>query len=264
MLTMVIRSHPPQARGSATLRAALVCVSLLAVGTVRAQDTNRAANVATNDPYAITSLTLTGNVFATPLVSISQALAELKQRLQLSLAAKDYANALNYANLGLRVDPSDTQFLTAKAIALVGLHQHSAAAQALKDILAVQPDDTNAVCSLAELLLIDNQVGEYRSFAAGRKTQIELAYDGQLVKYFSVLEGYQTADQEKFREVVIKALATLPSGSGPFLRGWEFNELLSAISKQPNSPKKAMLLTFIRVLSGDIERDTALRTIKGL
>jgi tetratricopeptide (TPR) repeat protein len=170
--------------------------------------------------------------------------------------------ALQYANSGLEVSPKDPQLLTAKAIALVKLHRLPEAVAAYKDLLAAQPDNAKIVCDLAELLLITGQVEEYQALLAKHKSQIDTAYDGVLTKYFSVLEAYQTKNQDEFREVVIQTVAAFPSTTGPVLRGWDFDELLAVISKKSDYRKKSVLTTFVDVLAGKVSRENALKTIK--
>ena len=250
----------------------LACIKIAIVGGVHAQGTNQAQNDVMN-PFGLSSLTLTGTVLTAPTMTMGQALAELKQTIQMNLAAEDYQTALNNAMLGLQASPADVQLLQARALALSKLHQLPSAIAALKDVLAVQTNDLNCVDSLAELLLITNRIDEYRTFVLEHKAQIASAYDGALAKYFSVLEAYQTVDTERFHAVVTESLAALGSnaeapreGTRPttvrsLLPGWEFGELRYALSKQPDSPKKTALLTFVRVLSGEVSRDAALKAV---
>ena len=236
--------------------ALLACFNLLVVSGAQAQ----VGGAATNVP----SLTLTGNIPYGATMTVPQVLDELKVKIRLAIAAKDYQSALNNTMAGLRVSPSDFQLLSSKAIILAKLHQYPAAITAIKDALAVEPNNPDAVYGLAELLLITNRIDEYRALATARKAQIDAAYDGVLAKYFAVLEAYQKQDAEKFRAVVTKSLAALPSRTGPYMSGWEFDEVRAVLSQQPESPKKAMLLMFVRVLQGDVGRDEGLMTIRGL
>jgi tetratricopeptide (TPR) repeat protein len=241
----------------------LVAVNLAVADRVHPQATNQAGSAST-DPFAISSITLTGSVLAAPPASLPQAMAELKQKVQLSMAAKDYETTLNYATIGLRANPLDVQLLTAKAIALTKLDRLPAAIATLQTVLAVETNDMNIVNGLAELLLITNRTDDYRALVSKYKPQIETAYGGVVTKYFSVLEAYQTESEDKFRGVVTQALSGLPAKQGSLLPGWEFDDVLWVLSHQPASPKKGMLLTFVRVLAGEVSRDEALKTIKSL
>ena len=239
----------------------LVCAGLVIGACVRAEETNQAQSAA--NPFAVSGFTLTGDVFAVPPVTLPQAMDDLKQKIQIAIAAKDYESALNYATAGLRVAPEDGQLLSAKAVALAGLHQYTPAIATLRELLLTQPTNEEAVCGLAELLLISNRVDEYRALASVYKAQIGAAYSGVLAKYFAVLEAYQTVDQQKFRAVVTETLGAFPAKQQRLVPGWQFGELLYALSKQPNSPKKTMLLTFVRVLQGEMARDEAVRVVSG-
>src|ERR1043166_131510 len=203
----------------------LTCVNFILVRGVRGQ----AGSVTINNPASTPSLTLTGTVSYGLVMTVPQALAELKEKIQLSIAAKDYKSALDYTMTGLRVSPSDFQLLSSKAIALAKLHQYPAAIAAVKDALVVEPINPDAIYGLAELLLIAGQIDEYRAFASQHAAQIDGAYDGALGKYFSVVEAYQTKDKDQFRRIVTRSLTALPSRTGAFLRGWEFDELLSVV-----------------------------------
>jgi hypothetical protein len=236
-------------------------------GSVKAPDvvqfsTGGPADMLATKPFAMPSMTLNRRdaVSANPL---AQPLAELKQKLQALLEAGDYETALWYANAGLDVRPKDLQFLTAKAIALTKLHRLPAAITAYKDVLIVEPDNVELVNSLAELLLITGRIDEYQKFLAQHKTQIDAAYDGLLVKYFSVLEAYQTKATQQFREAVTQTITALPSVIGSYLPGWDFEEGRSMVAQKSDSPKNAMLTAFIQVLTAGVSREDGLKKIKG-
>src|ERR1043166_120875 len=237
--------------------ALLASVGLALVAAVNSRAANPTNPSVTSTPpgilvsnaFPISSLTLTGNPAAAALMSGHQALAELKQGIQLSIAEKNYQKALEYAKVGLQVSPTDFEFLSTKAVALAKLHQYTGAIDAAKDALAVEPGNPDAVYGLAELLLITDRLDEYRKFAASHRFRIDAAYGGALAKYFSALEAYRTANEDKFRGVVAQTVAAFPATTGSLLPGWGFDDVLFAISQQPNTAKRAILLTLIRFLN---------------
>jgi hypothetical protein len=218
--------------------------------------------MATNNPFSTPSLTLTGALVEATGGSVP--LAKVKETIQAALESKDYKTALDFAIIGLKVSPVDFQLLGAKAIALTRLHRLPEAIAAHRDALAVEPDNINAVCGLAELLLITGQIAEYRTLVAKYKPQIDTTRDGVISKYFSVLEAYWAEDKNRLRSVVTQSLKALPSRKGSPAGDWGFDEVSLMISQQPASPKKVMLAIFLRVLKGEVSRDVALQAIKKL
>lgn len=229
-----------------------------------AQASGRPDMLATNNLFSIPPLTLTSKVMVAPSPRGPPTVGELVQQLRAALESKDYAMALECAYVGLETIPGNVEFLTAKVVALTKLHRFPSAIAAQKEVLAVEPNKLEMVYNHAELLLITKQIDEYRALVSKYKPQIDQAYDGVLSKYFSVVVAYQTDDQDQFRRVVTETLTGLPAKRGPLLGDWGFDEPLSVIRSQPDSTKKTMLLTFIRVLTGQINRDEALKTIKEL
>jgi tetratricopeptide (TPR) repeat protein len=241
----------------------LVCASLAMPEIARAQDSDRPVMLVP-DPFSMPTLTLTSKVEVTQLPSMPQTIGELAQQLRAALESKDYTTALEYANVGLRTIPGNVELLTAKAVALTRLHRFPSAIAAAKDVLAVEPNNLDAAFSLAEILLITNRIDDYRALASKYKSQIDAASDGVLAMYFSVLEAYQTGDKNQLRGIVTQCLRALPSRTGTILRGWDLTDVHSEIAQQPDSPKRTMLITFIRVLEGEISTSQALTIIQNL
>jgi tetratricopeptide (TPR) repeat protein len=243
--------------------AVIVFVSATFLEAACAQTNDQTAIPATN-LFSVSPLTLKGDAGVAPLGGLGQTTAELEAKVRRYFEARDYKRALDYAITGLESDPKRRPLLEVKAIALAKLGRFSDAVAARKDILPVGTEDVYDMDGLGELLLMANQIDEYRAFLSKYKTQIEGAYGGALLKYFSVLEAYQTGDPAQFRRVVTQSLTALPSKQGRLLGDWEFDELHTMISSHPDSHQKRMLLTFVRVLTGELSRDRALEAIKGL
>jgi tetratricopeptide (TPR) repeat protein len=144
------------------------------------------------------------------------------------------------------------------------LRRFHEAIDAFNEALLPEPNDLAIVYNIAELLLITGQISEYRTFASKHKEQIEAAYDGVLSKYFALLEAYPTGGDEQLRDIAIRSLTALPVRRGPLLGDWGFEELLSVVSEQPDSPRKTMLQMFIRVLTGEVSRDEAIKKVRTL
>ena len=191
-----------------------------------------------------------------------QTVTDLKLRLVKAVDDGEYETALGFANSGLELDPLDFSLLKMKASCLAKLHRFRASIAAYRAALVVQPKNVNAVVSLAELLLITGEVGEYRSLKAECVTEIESAYTGLPSKYFDVLEAYYAGDERQLRASGTRLLAALPSGKDSQMRNWDFDELLYVTGQQPPSRKKVLLLTVVRVLMGELGRDEGLQMLK--
>jgi len=254
----------------------IIAVMSLALSgtTVYAQATNQADRVgrasgqlemASLNMFEMGELTLTGAVLAASTTVIPQSLAELKWRLKYALDAKNDRAALEYSTVSLIGSPEEErQLMRAKAVALVKLRRIPDAIATLKYVLIMEPNDTALVDNVAELLLITGQISEYRTFASKHKERIDRAYDGVLSKYFSILDAYQSEDEDQFRATAARLLASLPAKNEPLLAGWTFDDLLEATSKQPGTHKRAMLMNFVLVLMGDLSRDDALKMNRSL
>jgi hypothetical protein len=215
------------------------------------------------DTFQVSSLTLTGEVAGTSQFVRPRDADELKRRLQAALDAKNYRLALEYASVPVIAGPQEQALLLkAKATAQLNLNRVPDAIATMRGALALTPNDVSIVYDLAEMMLINGRIDEYRAFAAKYKEQINKAYSGTLAKYLAVLEAYQTMDKEQFRNTVVKILRTLPAHQGALLPGWDFGGLLEATAKQPPSRQKVMLLTFVRFLTGELSQDEALAVMQ--
>ncbi len=212
--------------------------------------------------FTVPPLTLTETAMVASAAKYLETLVELRQAVQTALDSKRYKTALEYTTFGLAASPKDLQLLAAYATALIRLQRFPEAIAAVKDVLAVDPANPDAVNNLAELLLITGQIDEYRTFMSQHKLQIDAVRGGMLSKYFLVLEAYHTSDTEQFRAVVTQVLKSLPAQAGTFLSDWSFAELFSVVSQPPDSPKKSLLRVFIAALTEEVRRGDALNALQ--
>jgi tetratricopeptide (TPR) repeat protein len=232
--------------------------SLFSLGAGSAQGSN-------SDTFSVSSLTLTGIYRRGSAVAPAQTLEELKGKIQSAFELKDYGKVLEYTSVDLVGSPEvQILLLKARALALAKLGRLPDAIATLKYISIMDPGDLDVLDNIAELLLLTGQLQEYREFSANHKQRLDSAYGGFLQKYFEALEAYQTDDAPKFRETIIGLLQSLPAGKHPVMKDWSFSQLLSATNSQPPSRKKVVLMTFISVLMGDLDRNEALARINDL
>jgi hypothetical protein len=191
-----------------------------------------------------------------------QTSVEIKQKIVHARNAKDYVSVLEYAEIGLTDSPWDLQLREAKGIALAKLHHYRAAIAVFQDAVLMETNDVDLVTSLAELLLINGEVGEYQALKLKHKAMIESAYDGLLSKYFDVLGAYSLGNEDQLRSNGVALLTALRSTGGSRLSNWDFEELLYVTRGQQPSRKKILLLTVVRVLMGELERDRGIQLLK--
>jgi hypothetical protein len=71
-------------------------------------------------------------------------------------------------------------------------------------------------------------------------------------------------DDDQFRATATRLLTSLPTTQEPLMSNWAFDELVYTTALQPRSKKKAMLMTFIRVLTGNLDHNQAVKLIQSL
>jgi hypothetical protein len=217
------------------------------------------------DSFTVGPLTLnlldTGTASESTTIGSGQTSGDLRQRIDRARNAKQYAVVLGYVEIGLKESPWDIGLQEMKGIALAKLHRYRAAIAVFRDALIMQTNDQDLVTSLAELQLINGEVDGYHTLKLEYRAMVESAYEGLLTKYFDVLETYNAGNEEQVRMAGVKLLMALPSSGSSRLSNWDFEDLLYVTGGQPPSRKKSMLLTVVRVLMGELQRDRGIELL---
>jgi hypothetical protein len=178
---------------------------------------------------------------------------EIQEKASLFFSTGNYKRALQYADAGLAVAPKDTTLLSVKATALFKAHDLAPATTVYRELLAIDPGNQSTITNFAELLLLQNQIDDFRSFFANNKAIIDgYCENAHLSTYLQFLESYQTNALDDMRTLATKFFSTAGTENKKHLGNWQFDDLEYVVARHPDSVKKTILLAFLRVLKGEL------------
>ncbi len=135
---------------------------------------------------------------------------------------------------------------------------HSIARKAI----ATHSTKLTEVANLAELLLALGKLEDYRLVVGRFPAELEQLHGGAMMLYFRALELFQLENSDGLRGLVSGFVAKASPGKKKYLGNWSLNEVRQLISRKTDSPRKRCLLTFIRLLNGEITPAEALKQME--
>ncbi len=181
---------------------------------------------------------------------------ELQEKISSLIESRNYRGVLEYAAVALHFDPDNVIILYSKALALWRTGDLHGAVLAYEKVVDIEPNNVKAVLELHELYLIQNQIEKYEILYKEHKSIVDRECDGNINIYFKALKLYQQNDYNSMKLNVQKYVATVPPEKNT-LAEWEFNDVLVAFKSHPDSKKKRLLLLFIELLMGKIDKEEA-------
>jgi len=181
---------------------------------------------------------------------------ELQEKIGSLIHGQNYQRAMEYVTIALDLDPANIILLYQKATALWKLGNLSGAAAAYVKLIELEPSNEGAISNLLELYLIMNQTEDYKGLFNKNRAMIESKDGGLLKAYFDVLQSYQLGDETTLGNAVKEGL-TLMSKKGPGRITWNFDDVRTFMTIQPQSRGKSLLEVFVNCLSENIDAETA-------
>jgi len=186
---------------------------------------------------------------------------ELQEKISTLMKNNSFQRALEYIAIALDMAPDDMVVLGQKALCLWRTNDLAGAASIYAKKLSLDASDTSALTNLLEIYLISNRIEEYEAMAKKHAQQIEARENGfYLIPYFESLKCYQLNAVDKMKEIIKVNLKKFNPGKTKRL-DWTFSDLYRYLADKPADKKKSILLLFVNVLSGDLDRDDAILKI---
>jgi tetratricopeptide (TPR) repeat protein len=185
---------------------------------------------------------------------------ELQEKVASLVHVRSHQRALEYAILGLEMDPNNLSLLSNKGTCLWRLGDLQGAITAYTKMLEVDPTNTNAVDNLLELHLLANRLDDFQKLYTPNKSPL-LARNGPSISvYFEVLQAYQKQDVGLIKTLMRDYIASLQSDKEKRTT-WDFSDMQKCLSPKPTEPRGALLNAFVSVLTGNMDRNEALKLV---
>ena len=173
----------------------------------------------------------------------------------------NFQRALEYAAVALDLSPDDMVLLGQKALCLWRTNDLAGAAVMYAKIFSLDPSNTSALTNLLENYLISNRIDDYEPLVKKHTQQLETRENAEyLIAYFETLKNYQLDDIKKMKAIIMESLEKCKAGKSKRVN-WDFSDVNKFLAIKKAGKKKTMLLLFINVLHGDLDRDDAIKKI---
>jgi tetratricopeptide (TPR) repeat protein len=187
---------------------------------------------------------------------------ELQEKVSQLQSAGNHQRALEYATIGLEIEPKNVTLLHGKAVSLWKVNDLLGAAEAFHGVLEIEPTQLRAILSLMELDLILNRIEEYDSLYLKNKTAIDSRGSGYPQKYLNTFALYRKNDEEALTKFANEILSAEPPDEKRQRTRWDFSDVISFLQSQPDGKEKKILILIISFLSGNISASEAKKRLK--
>ena len=185
---------------------------------------------------------------------------ELQEKISSLINTKNYQRALEYAILGLDLDPHNLILLYQKALVQGKLNDFEGAIITSTQALKEDPNDKVTITNLLEFYLLTKRIQDYDELYSKNRSWVDQKHDSILTMYFDLLKSFQLGLEKDVDKQVREFLQKLPNEQKSYI-AWVFEEVRMMLQVQPSSKAKTHLTTFINFISGSITKEQALKNI---
>lgn len=185
---------------------------------------------------------------------------ELQEKISSLITAKNYQRALEYAIVGLDLDPHNLILLEQKGLVQGKLNDFEGAIITFTQALKEDPNDKATITNLLEFYLLTKRTQDYDELYSKNRSWIDQSDDSILTMYFNLLKSFQSGLEQDVDKQVREYLQKLPNEQKCYIT-WSFEEVRRMLQVQPSSKAKTHLTTFINFISGSITNEQALKNI---
>lgn len=168
---------------------------------------------------------------------------ELQEKIASLIAAKNHHRALEYAIVGLDLDPHNIILFDQKAQTQWKLNDLEGAVKTYTELLKEDPDSKTALINLMELHLFLKRIQDYDVLYSNNKSWVDQKDNFTVTMYFNLLKNYQLDQQEQLTKLTHEYLNKLPAEKKRHA-DWNFEDVQRFLLHQPDSRPKKLLTTF--------------------
>lgn len=175
---------------------------------------------------------------------------ELIEKISNLIGDKQWGWALKYVDIGLGLDAQNGILLSQKGACHAKLGELTAAIEAVKKVLELEPENTSQKANLLEFLAISNQRDEFNYFYENFVGAIEHLRNGALVIYLKAMHLIMSGDLDSVRSILQEYFAKQAPEPKAHLDPWSFDEVKTIISTLPAGEQRNLANAMIAVFDG--------------
>jgi len=185
---------------------------------------------------------------------------EIQEKTGAYLRGKVPQRALEYAAVGLELDPHNALLQRMRAKALWDTGDLTGALRVYKKQLEQDAGDEGCATDAMELALLIPDIESYKELVGKFAAFLEAKSRGCLKDYLKVLELFQTGKVAEAIEAIKVWLAQNPVKKN-YIGEWEFADVQNYLMSKPDSGERNAMVGFTHVLKGELEPKTLLEQI---
>jgi tetratricopeptide (TPR) repeat protein len=185
---------------------------------------------------------------------------ELQEKVGSLMTVSNYRRAYEYIIPALEMDPKNVFLLDQKARCLWQLGDLPGAITSFSKVLEIDDSNVSAITNLLELFLLTSRIDEFVSLYSKWKTIIQAIDNSAVSTYLEVLEAYQRNKPEEMKRLIRQYVLSITPDKQVRTR-WNFADVKKTLNPDAGGIRGALLLLLIQIMSGEIDRDEAIKRL---
>ena len=179
---------------------------------------------------------------------------EIKEEIDRLIDNKEYFHALEYINIGLKMEPQSISLLQNKSFVFFKLKRYKESIKVHQEILEFNPGDEYSINEFAELLLIVNDNEEFLKLRESNRSILDKSLNSPLTIYLDAFYNYNTKDLKSLKENINVILNDLEDDERRKHSDWDFQDIKIAIKKNENTEIRKEFINLINILDGFLSK----------
>ena len=175
---------------------------------------------------------------------------EIREKVDSYMDLEDYLKALEYINVGLDLDPSNSYLKYLKGYIYFKLEKYRESIEIQRDLINENPSNPTYITDLAELYLLSSNPDSFIALKEEFPSELELDFNKPLTVYFDTLLNLIKKDHQKITANIQKIIKKLDDNEHREFSEWEFRDVQKFLNKTKSSKPKEEFEKFLNVFSG--------------
>ena len=176
---------------------------------------------------------------------------EIKEKAQEYLDNHEFLHALEYINIGLDLEKSNTNLLYQKAFSYFKLGDFNKAIKINEKILLLDKENITSITDLAELYLLTERNDDFKNLQLQYSSELKFDLKKPRTIYFETLYQFNIGNEEFIKEKIKYLLDKLDENENKEFLEWDFNDVWKYLENKDKGSIKNLFAAFIFLVSGE-------------
>ena len=186
---------------------------------------------------------------------------ELQEKCSSLYTQKNYARALEYANLGLKIDDKDSLLIAYKGLCQMKMGSLKEACETMEIYNNISPGNIAMISNLIEISVLVGKLDQAQFLLKANEGALQTVSGPYLSWYIKAMVYFFSGSIPELRAHLLIQPAPITEDKAFRIKGqWSFNETLAVVERTPTRSGYKEIKTAIEFLQGNIGH-TELNTI---